>query len=114
VINKFSERVRYHSIRVNENRDEELVLAMEEDGRVAEVRLTEDERRILAQTAAPTRFQDIEGFDGDDDPEFAEILRSLGGNGLMWFDQKRHVCINTVPPEAQDFIDLFELRVRSV
>ena len=108
VIEEVSDRMGKYSMKVYENRDNELVIFMEEEGSTVEVTLSDYEQRLLSETAFSRKFQDLEMImEEEGSPKTADVLGGLARNGLVWFDVKRKICINTLPPEVQDALDLF-------
>jgi hypothetical protein len=113
VIEEFSENIDSYFIRVHENRDGGIVIAMQEENLSIETVLSASERKVLSETAGPRKLHDLKEALGDSgSARLGEALAGLARHGLIWYDVKRQICINTLPPGVQDSLDLVECEVR--
>ncbi len=107
VIEEFSATIGSHSIRVYEDREGRPVIAMTEEGTTTDLTVSEEDHVVLVETASPRKFKDLElKLDGRRGSTLAEIFERLTAHGLIWLDPKRRICINTLPPQVQDTLDL--------
>jgi hypothetical protein len=110
VIEEFSATIGSHSIRVSEDREGRPVIAMTEEGTTTELTVSAEDHVVLVETASPRKFKDLElKLAGRRGSTLGEIFERLTAHGLMWLDPKRRICINTLPPQVQDTLDLKQI-----
>jgi len=107
VIEAFSATIGNHSIRVYDDPEGRSVIAMTDESTTTEYTVPEEDHAVLVETASPRKLKDLESsFGGRPGSTLAEVFGRLTAHGLIWLDPKRRICINTLPPQVQDTLDL--------